>query len=92
MLPQQRATRVRGLQVHGRSEASADAGRRVAVNLGGVDVSDVARGHTLADRDAFEPTRRLDARLDLLPEARPLRQGARVRFHCGTAELLGRSR
>ncbi len=90
VLPQQRDTRVRGLQVHGRSQASAEAGRRVAVNLGGVDVSDVARGHTLTDRGAFEPTRRLDARLDLLPEARPLRQGARVRFHCGTAELLGR--
>ena len=90
VLPQQRDTRVSGLQVHGRSQASAEAGRRVAVNLGGVDVSDVARGHTLTDRGAFEPTRRLDARLDLLPEARPLRQGARVRFHCGTAELLGR--
>ncbi len=88
--PQQRETRVRGLQVHGRPETSAAAGRRVAINLGGVDVYDVARGHTLADRHAFEPTRRLDARLDLLPEARPLRHGARVRFHCGAAELLGR--
>lgn len=88
--PQQRATRVRGLQVHGRSETSAAAGRRVAINLGSVDLNDVARGHTLAERHAFEPTRRLDARLDLLPEARPLRHGARVRFHCGAAELLGR--
>ena len=75
VLPQQRDTRVRGLQVHGRSQTSAEAGRRVAVNLGGVDVSDVARGHTLADRGAFEPTRRLDARLDLLPEARPSAPG-----------------
>jgi selenocysteine-specific elongation factor len=88
--PQQRETRVRGLQVHGRPETSAAAGRRVAINLGGVDVSEVARGHTLVDRGAFEPTRRLDARLDLLPDARPLRHGARVRFHCGAAELLGR--
>jgi selenocysteine-specific elongation factor len=90
VLPEQRDAKVRGLQVHGRSEESAEAGRRVAINLGGVEVADVARGHTLADREAFEPTRRLDARLDLLPDARPLRQGARVRFHCGSAELLGR--
>jgi selenocysteine-specific elongation factor len=62
----------------------------VAVNLGGVEVSDVARGHTLVERDAFELTRRLDARLDMLEAARPLRPNARVRFHCGTAELLGR--
>ena len=90
VLPRQRDVKVRGLHVHGRSQVSAEAGRRVAVNLGGVEVSDVARGHTLADRDAFEPTRRLDARLDLLADGAPLRQGARVRFHCGTAELLGR--
>ncbi len=90
ILPEPRDVRVRGLQVHGQPQASAEAGRRVAVNLGGVEVSDVARGHTLVDRDAFEPTRRLDVRLDLLAGARSLRQGARVRFHCGTAELLGR--
>jgi len=90
VLPPGRDAKVRGLQVHGRPQRSAEAGQRVAVNLGGVEVSDVVRGHTLADRGAFEPTRRLDVRLALLSDARPLRQGARVRFHCGTAEILGR--
>jgi selenocysteine-specific elongation factor len=90
VLPTQLDAKVRGMQVHGRSRESAEAGRRVAINLGGVEVADVARGHTLADRGAFEPTRRLDARLDLLRDGRPMRQGARVRFHCGTVELLGR--
>ncbi len=82
--------KVRGLQVHGRAQVAAEAGRRVAINLGGVDVAELARGDTLADRGAFEATRRFDARLDLLAEAPPLRQGARVRFHGGTVELLGR--
>jgi selenocysteine-specific elongation factor len=90
VLPRRRVVKVRGLQVHGRPQVAAEAGRRVAINLGGVDVSELARGDTLADGDAFEPTRRLDTRLDLLPDARPLRQGARVRFHCGTVEVLGR--
>ena len=90
VLPRRRLVKVRGLQVHGRSQVAAEAGRRVAINLGGVDVSELARGDTLADRGAFEPTRRLDARLDLLPDARSLRQGSRVRFHCGTVEVLGR--
>ena len=69
VLPRHRVVKVRGLQVHGRSQAAAEAGRRVAINLGGVEVSELARGDTLADRGAFEPTRRLDARLDLLPDA-----------------------
>ena len=32
----------------------------------------------------------IDARVELLASARPLKHGARVRFHQGTAELLGR--
>jgi selenocysteine-specific elongation factor len=89
-LPGGLPVKVRGLQVHGRAEASADAGRRVAVNVGGADVADLARGETLCEPGAFEPSRRIDAVLDLLPDARPLQHGARVRFHHGTTELLGR--
>jgi selenocysteine-specific elongation factor len=88
--PSGRRVKVRGVQVHGEAQPAADAGRRVAVNLGGVDVADVSRGETLTRAGAFETTRRFDALIDLLPDARPLRHGARVRFHHGTMELLGR--
>jgi selenocysteine-specific elongation factor len=88
--PAGRRVKVRGIQVHGRSQPSADAGHRVAANLGGIEISDVARGETLIAPETFEPTRRLDAVIELLQGARPLRHGTRVRFHHGTAELLGR--
>jgi selenocysteine-specific elongation factor len=90
VLPAGRAARVRGLQVHGRAETQVDAGRRVAVNVGGLDVDEVARGQVLAEPGSFEPSRRIDARLDLLEGTAPLRQGARIRFHSGAAEILGR--
>ncbi len=90
VLPPARRVKLRGLQVHGAARPSAGAGRRVAVNLGGVDVTDLSRGDTLTSPDAFEVTRRFDAVIDLLPDAKPLRHGARVRFHHGTTELLGR--
>ena len=90
VLPRERVVKVRGLQVHGRREAAADPGHRVAVNLGGVEVGEIARGDTLCARRAFEPTQRLDAVVELLTDARPLRHGSRVRFHQGTTELLGR--
>jgi selenocysteine-specific elongation factor len=90
VLPRERDVKVRGLQVHGRPDPSAAAGRRVAVNLAGVDAGDLARGDTLCERGAFEPTRRVDVTLDLLPGAPPVRHGARVRVHSGTSELLGR--
>ena len=82
--------KVRGLQVHGASQPTAAAGHRVAVNLGGVELGDVSRGQTLAREGTFEDTQRFDASIDLLPDAKPLRHGTRVRFHHGTTELLGR--
>jgi len=88
--PRHHDIKVRGLQVHGRRAPFADAGRRVAVNIGGAELSDLGRGDTLCDRGAFEPTRRIDTVLELLSDAHPLRPGARVRFHYGTSELLGR--
>jgi selenocysteine-specific elongation factor len=89
-LPGGQRVKVRGLQVHGRSEPTAGAGRRVAVNLGGAEVADLGRGDTLCEADAVTVTRRLDVAVDLLDDARPLRHGARVRFHQGTNEVLGR--
>ncbi len=88
--PAGRRVKVRGLQVHGRAANAVGPGHRVAANLGGVEVADVTRGETLITPGALEPTRRADAALELLRSARPLRHGARVRFHHGTAEILGR--
>ena len=90
LLPSERAVKVRGLQVHGGKRDTAVAGERVAVNLGGVEVQQVPRGSTLSRAGALTVTRRLDATLDLLPGAKPLRHGGRVRFHQGTREVLGR--
>jgi selenocysteine-specific elongation factor len=78
--------KVRGVQVHGRAAPVAVAGQRTAANLGGVDVDDVARGEVLVTPGAFEATRRADIRIELLAEAKPLKHGARVRFHQGTSE------
>ena len=60
------------------------------MNLGGVEVADVHRGDTLTAAGAFAVTRRFDAIVELLPDGKALRHGARVRFHHGTAELLAR--
>jgi selenocysteine-specific elongation factor len=90
LLPGGRAVKVRGVQVHGEAHSAATAGQRTAVNLQGVDVSDVARGDTLTLPDAVLVTRDVDVRIELLAGVRSLRHGARVRFHQGTRELLGR--
>ena len=89
-VPGGRRVKVRGVQVHGASQPRASAGQRVALNLAGVDVGDLARGQVLATPGTLRATQLVDATLQLLPAARPLRHNARVRFHHGTAETLAR--
>jgi selenocysteine-specific elongation factor len=89
-LPSGRDVKVRGLQVHGASQSAGEAGQRVAVNLGGVEITELQRGDTLVTPGEFVATRVCDARIEVIASERALRHGARVRVHQGTSEVLGR--
>jgi selenocysteine-specific elongation factor len=91
VLPGLRRARVRGLEVHGVAVSRAERGQRVAMNLGGVERGDVARGHVVCDERLWRLTDRLDARVEMRPAARrPVPSHTRVRFHLGTAEVMGK--
>ncbi len=90
ILPGGQPARVRGVQVHGEEAAEVSAPRRVALNLGAVEVRDLSRGTTLATPGSLTVTRRADVRLELLGSAQPLAHGARVRVHQGTSEAPAR--
>ena len=93
LLPDGVRVRVRGLQVHGRSVPKATAGQRTAINLGGIDVAQLARGMVIAEPNSLQPTRILDVKIDVLPHAsRGIKSRMRVRMHIGAAEVLGRVR
>ncbi|MBN2383293.1 selenocysteine-specific translation elongation factor [bacterium] len=91
ILPGESDSRVRTLQVHHDNVERAWAGQRVAVNVHGIEKQTVIRGHTLCAPDSFQTTMMLDARLIMLADApHPLKYRSRVRFHCGTAEIMAR--
>ena len=93
VLPGGARGRVRGLQVHGQALRLAEAGQRTAVNLQGLDTTEVPRGSTLVAPGSLLEVRRLWVRLELLPHAaRALARGGPIRFHHGTAERAGRLR
>lgn len=82
--------RVRGMQSHEESIEHASPGRRLAVNLRGVDKAALKRGDVLGLPDAWQPTVLLDAWLRYLPDAqRPLEHNDRVKFFVGAAEVMG---
>jgi selenocysteine-specific elongation factor len=90
LMPAGRRVKVRGLQVHGNPLSRSRAGQRVAVNLAAIGVDDLQRGDTLTTQDGLCASRRFDGRVTLLDGARPLKYGARVRFHQGTSEVMAR--
>jgi selenocysteine-specific elongation factor len=91
IVPRGLQTRIRGLEVHNERVGKATAGQRVAVSLHAVEKSAIRRGDWLLAGEGPEPTTLVDTRLRALRSAgKPLENGARVRFHLGAAEILGR--
>ena len=85
--------RVRGLQVHGEPRQAVDPPARVAVNLQGVERSELRRGMVLVPPEGAVSTRVFDALVRVVEDApAPLEHGMRVRVHHGTAEVFGRLR
>jgi selenocysteine-specific elongation factor len=88
LFPHRKRLRVRGVQSGSKSVESALAGQRTAVNLAGIEHTALRRGMSLAAPGKFRATRRIDARLQLLPSAPKLKQRSRVHFHTGTFETV----
>jgi selenocysteine-specific elongation factor len=59
--------RVRGIQSHGERHDGIGPGNRVALNLVGVDHTDLQRGDAVVVPSQWRPTRRFDATLRVLP-------------------------
>jgi selenocysteine-specific elongation factor len=91
ILPGGRQARVRKTQVHGEDVGRARAGERTALALHGVDRDEVERGDVVAAPGALPVSRMLDVRFAASPRLpRPLANRARIRYHQGTREILGR--
>jgi len=91
LLPSGKRARVRGLQSHRTKVERAQPGARTAVNLSGIAVEEVERGHVLTTPGWLRPTTLLDARLRILRAApEPLEQNDEIDVFIGAAETLAR--
>jgi selenocysteine-specific elongation factor len=89
VLPLGLAARVRGLQTHKTKIERALPGSRVALNLTGVETTQLRRGMVVAHPGTLRATTLLDVHFRHLPEADlPLKHNAGVKLFVGAAEVL----
>jgi selenocysteine-specific elongation factor len=87
--PLGREARIRGLQTHGKPVETAPAGERTAVNLTGIDHSEIKRGFVLSQPKTFQLTSVLDASVDWIDTADIPAKREEFVFHIGTNEVMG---
>ncbi|MGZ9234464.1 MAG: selenocysteine-specific translation elongation factor, partial [Anaerolineales bacterium] len=89
ILPSGQTGRVRGLQTHKKKETHAAPGSRTAVNISGINTESVQRGEVVVHPNQYQPTRRIDARVQLLKEmSSPLKHNSEVKFFVGASETI----
>ena len=85
--PSKREARVRGLQVHGDQVGIAVAGQRAAVNLSGIDSSEIRRGFVLSHCEEIEPSKLMDVSLEWLTQSDMPTGREQFTLHIGTADM-----
>jgi selenocysteine-specific elongation factor len=88
-LPGGDRSRARGIQVHGEPRQVASAGERTSMNLADIPLERLHRGQQLVVPETLRTSQVITARLDLLEDAKPLKEQTRIRFHHLASELLG---
>lgn len=84
-------SKVKGIEVHGEKRNSAEAGNRIALNLAGVEKSQINRGDIVSEEEHFIESKRVDIMFTAL-EKISVKNNQRIRFHIGTKEVIGRIR
>ncbi|MCI0343724.1 MAG: selenocysteine-specific translation elongation factor [Planctomycetales bacterium] len=90
ILPTDEQGKVRGIQAYGHPVSVAAGGQRAALQISDVGVREVTRGMVVAAPGYFTPSTFVEVRLRHLPgRGAPLKSQTQVRFHVGTAEVIG---
>jgi selenocysteine-specific elongation factor len=82
-------SKIRGIQVHNQTAPSVKVGLRTAINFQGLEKESINRGDVVAEKDSLRPTYMVDVLLKYLKSApKKLVSGKKLRFHCGTSEII----
>jgi len=81
--------RIKAVQVYKRKSDTAMVGQCAAINVPQWDYKDIERGCTVTLGDYFSPQQWYLCNLRILPHIKsPLKNGADIKFHTGTSEVV----
>ena len=89
LFPQGTKGRIKAVQVYKRNSDTAMVGQCAAINIPQLDYKDVGRGCSVTLGDYFSPRQWYLCKLRVLPDVKkPLKNGADIKFHTGTSEVV----
>lgn len=89
--PLKTKSKIKGIEVHGEKKEYAERGNRVALNLSGIEKSQIKRGDFISSDENFAESERVDIIFTALNNI-SVKNNQRIRLHIGTREVIGRIR
>ena len=86
--PQNKIVKVKGLESHGEKKDSIGTGNRCAINLAGIESSEIKRGDIIGK--SLLTGDKIECKLTLLENSPKIKNNHRIRLNIGTDEIIGR--
>ncbi len=86
--PQNKMVKVKGLESHGEKKDSIGTGNRCAINLAGIESSEIKRGDIIGKSLLIGD--KIECKLTLLENSPKIKNNHRIRLNIGTDEIIGR--
>lgn len=86
--PQNKMVKVKGLESHGEKKDSIGTGNRCAINLAGIESSEIKRGDIIGK--SLLTGDKIECKLTLLENSPKIKNNYRIRLNIGTDEIIGR--
>lgn len=86
--PQNKMVKVKGLESYGEKKDSIGTGNRCAINLAGIESSEIKRGDIIVK--SLLTGDKIECKLTLLENSPKIKNNHRIRLNIGTDEIIGR--
>jgi len=90
ILPLKRETRVRRIESHHHTMSEGDPSQRIALNISGVSMVEIKRGHIVVRNNFFTETTDIIAGVKLLEKGKKIKNNLGIELLVGTSSIKGK--